>query len=276
MTCGVAQRGRVATGSRMNNSSVPLLPTSLREGGAQRLRPNTNGWFGVCRAGAGFGPRAEAGLTYVAVLFFIAASGAALAATAMVWSHERQREKEQELLWVGNKFREAIGLYYQRSPGTVKRYPEKLEDLLEDRRYLSLERYLQKVYRDPITGKSKWGLVPAPGGGIMGVHSLSERSPIKTGEFSYANRGLTGSTRYSDWRFVYESPALSAETGKPLGRLGRRGEADSEPGQGLDCFWVRPSRRDADNTCPVIQGATSVPLTHHIHPISSTYSSRTL
>ncbi|MGB3934164.1 MAG: type II secretion system protein, partial [Burkholderiales bacterium] len=110
----------------------------------------------------------QRGFTYLAALFFVAVAGLGLAVTGELWSHARQREKETELAWVGQQFRQAIGLYYQRSPGAVKRYPERLEDLLEDKRYLTVQRYLRRVYADPITGKADWGLVPAPGGGIMG------------------------------------------------------------------------------------------------------------
>jgi hypothetical protein len=139
----------------------------------------------------------QQGVTYLAVLFFVAATAAMLAATGIIWSHERQRQKEAELIWIGNQFKQAIGLYYQRSPGAVKRYPEKLEDLLEDHRYLTTQRYLRQIYRDPITGEAKWGVVPAPGGGIMGVHSLSDERPIRT---------LDNASTHRDWRFLYEPP----------------------------------------------------------------------
>ena len=104
-------------------------------------------------------PARQSGVTYLLVLFFVAASSAMLAATAIIWSHERQRQKEEELIWIGNQFREAIGLYYQRTPGAVKRYPEKLEDLLEDRRYLTVARYLRQIYRDPDDRQVAMGLV---------------------------------------------------------------------------------------------------------------------
>lgn len=161
--------------------------------------------------------REQAGVTYLAMLFFVAATAATLAATGIIWSHERQRQKELELLWIGEQFREAIGLYYQRSPGVIKRYPEKLEDLIEDRRHLTLQRYLRRIYRDPITGQPEWGLVPAPGGGIMGVHSLSELAPIKSGNFPPALKAGSGG-RYADWRFLYEPPVVPAKAaaGKPL------------------------------------------------------------
>ena len=139
----------------------------------------------------------QGGFTYLAALLLVAASGAALAAAAELWSHARQREKEAELLWVGNQFKQAIALYYHRSPGSVKRYPQKLEDLLEDPRHLSTARYLRKIYTDPITGKAEWGLIQGPAGGIMGVHSLSVTRSI---------RQLEGARTYQEWRFMYIPP----------------------------------------------------------------------
>ncbi|MGE0875505.1 MAG: type II secretion system protein [Burkholderiales bacterium] len=120
-------------------------------------------------------------------------------------------EKERELLWVGEQFRQAIALYYYRTPGTVKRYPESLVDLLEDKRHLSVQRYLRRIYLDPVSGKAEWGLVRAPGGGIMGVHSLSDAPPLKRGGFAPAQASLEGAARYAEWRFVYEPPSASPQ-----------------------------------------------------------------
>ncbi len=136
----------------------------------------------------------QRGFTYLLAMFAVAVAGLLLAVTGEVWSQSRQREKEQELLYLGGRFREAIGLYYQRTPGAVKRYPDKLEDLLEDKRYLSLQRYLRKVYADPITGAAQWGTVAAPGGGINGVYSLSDRHPIKSGGFHSRSRSVSAVT----------------------------------------------------------------------------------
>jgi type II secretory pathway pseudopilin PulG len=155
---------------------------------------------------SGKAPRLQRGFTYLAAMFAVAVAGLLLAVTSEVWSHSRQREKERELLHIGGRFREAIGLYYQRTPGSVKRYPEKLEDLLEDKRYLSIQRYLRKIYADPMTGAAQWGTVAAPGGGIIGVYSLSDRQPLKSGGFEAREQSFAGSSRYSDWRFVYEPP----------------------------------------------------------------------
>jgi alkylation response protein AidB-like acyl-CoA dehydrogenase len=137
-------------------------------------------------------------LTYLAALLLIAVTGAALGAFAEAWSHARQREKEAELIWVGNQFKQAIGLYYQRSPGSVKRYPEKLEDLLEDKRHLTTQRYLRKIYVDPMTGAADWERISAPEGGIMGVRSASKTISIRA-ELGALN---------GNWRFAYEPPTV--------------------------------------------------------------------
>ncbi len=93
----------------------------------------------------------QRGFTYLVLLFMVAIMGAVLAATAMVWHTLAQRDKEQELLYAGDAFRRAIGLYYERTPGAAKQYPKKLDDLLEDKRQVSLARYLRKIYVDPLT-----------------------------------------------------------------------------------------------------------------------------
>src|SRR5882724_8010434 len=124
----------------------------------------------------------QCGFTYLTAILLVAVAGASLGIVAESWTHARQREKEIELIWVGSQFKQAIGLYYQRSPGAVKRYPEKLEDLLEDRRFLSMQRYLRRIYADPMTGKAEWKLIAAPEGGIMGVSSLSTAGALRTFE----------------------------------------------------------------------------------------------
>lgn len=43
----------------------------------------------------------------------------------------------------------------------------------------------------------------APEGGIVGVHSLSEATPIKSGNFGYGDESFEGKAKYSDWVFAY-------------------------------------------------------------------------
>ena len=149
----------------------------------------------------------HSGFTYLAILIAIAIAGVVLAATGVNWSQAAQREKERELLFVGNEFRRAILLYYEKSPGTVKHYPGKLSDLLKDERQLGIQRYLRKIYLDPMTLKVEWGTKVAPGGGIMGIYSLSEEVPLKSSNFDYANRAFEGVAKYTDWVFDYSPQA---------------------------------------------------------------------
>ena len=148
----------------------------------------------------------ERGYTYLMVLFMIAIMGVMLAAGSQVWYQAAQREKERDLLFIGNQFRQAIGQYYLRSPGSVKKYPDALEDLLKDGRQLATQRYLRKIYRDPITGEAEWGLVQVAGSGITGVYSLSQEEPLKSSNFRLDDAALDGAAKYSDWKFVYTSP----------------------------------------------------------------------
>lgn len=154
--------------------------------------------------------RKQTGLTYLALLFAVAMAGITLAATGTIWSMERQRERETELLFIGNQFRQAIRLYYERSPGQVKRYPMSLSDLLLDNRFLGTQRRLRQIYIDPMTGGEEWGVVAAPEGGIMGVYSLSDATPIKTSGFAIRDADLEGKKKYSDWRFIYRPAATQA------------------------------------------------------------------
>jgi type II secretory pathway pseudopilin PulG len=165
---------------------------------------------------------AQAGFTYLGVIFLVALMGMVLASVGTVASFERQREKEKELLFVGNQFRRAIQMYYERTPGPVKQYPESLEALLEDSRFPTTQRYLRKIYPDPITGKAEWGTVEAPGGGVMGVYSLSDVAPKKRAHFREADQDFEGNAAYSDWKFVYISQQIAAPSSRtqPANRHG--------------------------------------------------------
>ena len=144
----------------------------------------------------------QRGFTYLGMLLIVALMGFGLAAFGELYSHASQREKERELLFIGNQFREAIGSYYNRSPG-AKVYPKKLDDLVEDKRFPMPQHHLRRVYSDPMTGKAEWALVEAPGGGFMGVHSLSEETPIKSADFSAKDAALADAENYTKWMFTY-------------------------------------------------------------------------
>lgn len=143
-----------------------------------------------------------AGFTYIVLLIYIAIMGAVLASAGEVWHTVMQREKEQQLLFVGDQFRRAIDQYSRHAQLASGRFPATLQDLLKDPRYPDTRRYLRKIYTDPITGTTEWGLVKGPNGEIFGVYSLSEDEPIKKHNFRLADAGFEDKLHYSDWVFM--------------------------------------------------------------------------
>jgi type II secretory pathway pseudopilin PulG len=145
-----------------------------------------------------------AGFTYVAVLLLVAVMGTALTVVSQVWQTMQRRDKEDQLLYVGDEMRRAFARYAASAAGG-QRYPQSLEDLVKDPRYPEVRRYLRRVYPDPITGRADWGLVKGPGDGIMGVYSLSEDEPLKKTEFRFRDRDFEGKTKYTEWVFTPRS-----------------------------------------------------------------------
>ncbi len=89
-----------------------------------------------------------------------------------------RRDKEEQLLLVGQAYADAIAAYYNGSQGTQKRWPKKPDDLLLDEHANRVSRPLRKLYRDPITGSKVWGYV-YNGDDLIGVYSLSTLKPLK-------------------------------------------------------------------------------------------------
>jgi type II secretory pathway pseudopilin PulG len=164
---------------------------------------------GVPRSGGGF-TRSD-GFTYLTVLIIVAMMGVGLALAGHVWQTMTLREREADLLHVGNEYRKAIERYYISGP---RQYPRELKDLLKDPRQAGTVRYLRKLYPDPVTGKDEWGVVKAPDGGIAGVFSTSEAKPLKSGGFAVRDKEFEGTEKYSDWKFSY-APAVGAAPGSP-------------------------------------------------------------
>jgi len=151
--------------------------------------------------------RRARGFTYLTVLFVVAILMAGLALVGEMWESAAKREKEAELLFVGNQYRKAIERYVISGKA---QYPRTLEDMLQDPRQPSVQRYLRKLYPDPITGKSEWGFVKGPDGGIGGVYSLSEAEPMKVAGFRPRDASLAGAQKYSDWKFTFTPAAVPA------------------------------------------------------------------
>jgi type II secretory pathway pseudopilin PulG len=111
------------------------------------------------------------GFTYVGLLLAIALMSIGLLGASEVWVTHARRQQAAELEWIGEQFVQALGSYYHSSPGSVKVYPATLNELLEDRRFLTMRRHLRQIYRNPFTGQPDWEPVVGAGGRIVGVRA---------------------------------------------------------------------------------------------------------
>ena len=148
------------------------------------------------------------------VLLLVLVTSVGAAALGSLWHTASQRERERELLAIGDEFRRAIGSYRALAVDGRREYPRTLEDLLRDPRLPGVRRHLRRIYADPLTGEARWGLIPAPQGGILGVHSLSMRTPLKQAGFAEADAEFAEAEHHADWRFIAREPGRAAP---PLG-----------------------------------------------------------
>jgi type II secretory pathway pseudopilin PulG len=186
-----------------------------------------------------------------ALLTMIAVMSILLSAALPVWKHEIRREKEAELVFRGEQYVHAIGLFQRR----YATYPPNIDVLVQ-------QKFLRKKYVDPITGKEfrpvYVGQVaqqqpgspqnqgagtqtqqtfastaaftrpgqpqPAGVGGLMGVVSTSTDDSIRI---------YKGRTKYNQWQFVFAGAA--ARPGGPggVGRPGMPGPGGRGRGRGL-------------------------------------------
>ncbi|MBC7786772.1 MAG: type II secretion system protein [Methylophilaceae bacterium] len=141
------------------------------------------------------------GFTYIGLLIVIAIAGIGLATVGMLWQTEMQREREKELLFVGNAFKQALISYQASRPSGNRQLPRNLQDLVTDPRFPNIKHHLRKVYRDPMTGKADWGL-ELQQGAIIGIYSQSKLQPIKKFGFDAGNDAFVSAKKYSDWKFT--------------------------------------------------------------------------
>lgn len=125
------------------------------------------------------------GATYLIVMFLIVLMGISLMAMSQQWTVVMKRDREAELAFRGNRIKEAIERYvadYEVLKATrPTRYPAKLEDLTKK----EPRRYLQVVYKDPMTGND-FELIKV-GTDIRGVRSMSQDKPLDQVTFKGAH-----------------------------------------------------------------------------------------
>lgn len=90
------------------------------------------------------------------MMMVIIAFNIAVATAWPLWSTIAQREREEETLFRGLQYAEAIRVFQQRNG----RYPVRLEELVEIQ-----PRCIRQLWTDPLTDDGKWGLIYGTGGG---------------------------------------------------------------------------------------------------------------
>lgn len=147
--------------------------------------------------------RFDAGFTYVGLVVFVAILGLVGAATLKVDALLRRAQAEQELLEIGAAYSEALRSYAAATPRGFPPLPPTLQDLLKDPRFPGTRRHLRKIFVDPITGGTEWGIqYQGEKVGVLAVYSLSQARPLKVANFDARFQGFENKEHLSEWKFM--------------------------------------------------------------------------
>jgi hypothetical protein len=149
--------------------------------------------------------RQQSGYAFMLVVFLTALVMLGTIVAAPAARTERQREKEEEMIWRGKQYIRGIKLYYRKNG----RFPTSLEDLTKPKN--GSLRYLRQAYKDPMNKEDgSWRLIyVGPSGQLIG--SLK---PPQTLQFS----GTGG-------------PQGTPAAGAGLGGFGQQPQQGTNPGQ---------------------------------------------
>lgn len=89
------------------------------------------------------------GYTLIILLVVISVMSIGLLVAVPVWETQIQREKEEELIFRGKQYVEAVRLYQMKFPG---RFPKTPDELLD-------EKCIRKLFKDPITREDDWNII---------------------------------------------------------------------------------------------------------------------
>jgi type II secretory pathway pseudopilin PulG len=147
--------------------------------------------------------RCEAGFTYVGLVVFVAILGMVGAATLKVDGLLRRAAAEQELLEIGAAFSAALRSYAAATPQGFAPLPPTLQDLLKDPRFPGTRRHLRKIFVDPVTGGTEWGIqYLGDRVGVLAVYSLSQAQPLKVANFDARFPHFENKEHLSEWKFT--------------------------------------------------------------------------
>jgi type II secretory pathway pseudopilin PulG len=145
----------------------------------------------------------QGGFTYLGLIILVTVIGMVGAATLKIGALMQRAQAEEELLDIGAAFSAALQSYAAATPKGQPLQPPTLQDLLKDPRTPALRRHLRKIFVDPVTGSTEWGIVYLGDHvGVVAVYSLSQAKPLKIGNFDARFTGFDGKLHLSDWKFT--------------------------------------------------------------------------
>ncbi len=160
----------------------------------------------------------ESGYSLLMVVFLVATTLVLSAAAVPNLLTEGRREREDEMVWRGEQYERAIGMYFQK----FGRYPTKIDDLVKQTNGV---RFLRQAYTDPMNKEDgSWRFIyVGPNGQLIGsVHSQSLlQSALNLPSVSWIDvAGRAG------------QPAPPPANSAPGGAIGQFGpQASQQPGQ---------------------------------------------
>jgi len=93
--------------------------------------------------------RKTKGYTLILLMFVLFVMSLGLMVAVPVWQTQIQREKEEELIFRGKQYVEAVRLFQIKKPGA---FPKDFEELIE-------EKCLRKPFKDPMTTSGEWNVI---------------------------------------------------------------------------------------------------------------------
>jgi type II secretory pathway pseudopilin PulG len=89
------------------------------------------------------------GYTFLILMVMITILVIGLMAAVPIWKTQVQRESEEELIFRGGQYVEAVRLFQKKNPG---RFPASIEEMIK-------ARCLRKPFPDPMTRDGKWDVI---------------------------------------------------------------------------------------------------------------------
>lgn len=116
--------------------------------------------------------RHKEGYTLIILLFVVFLISIGLMVATPVWQTQIQRELEDELIFRGQQYVEAVRLYQMSHPG---RFPENFDVLVE-------ERCIRRLYKDPMTERGEWDII------LLYPSAITRGQPPQQGQEGEAGR----------------------------------------------------------------------------------------